>query len=140
MKIASTRGPRTSNSRRSEKVQSTDDGSFARHVSAIQSQTAGAVSGSAALGSVEALIAVQETGDSLQRGTAQDIRRADDLLDQLDEIRVGLLLGRFSQGRLEALVERLTQSPRHGSDEKLSDLLDQIELRARVELAKLSLA
>lgn len=137
MKIAGTRGPRASNNRRSEKTQSADDGAFARHVSAAQSQTAGALSGAAGLGSVEALLAVQASGDSLQKGAAQDVQRADDLLDRLDEIHVGLLLGRFSRSRLEALVERLAQSPRHSGDEKLRDLLDQIELRARVELAKL---
>ncbi len=137
MKIAGPSGPRANAGRKPDKANGAGDGSFARHVSAAQAAGAGAVSGATSLGSVEALLAVQATGDALDGGKARDINRADDLLDRLDEIHVGLLLGRFSRGRLEALVDRLTDSPRHSGDERLSDLLDQIELRARVELAKL---
>ncbi len=138
MKIAGTGGPRANASRKPDKANGAGDGSFARHVSAAQTASAGAVSGAASLGSVEALLAVQATGDALDGGKAQDIYRADDLLARLDEIHVGLLLGRFSRSRLEALVQRLAESPRHSGDERLSDLLDQIELRAQVELAKLA--
>lgn len=84
-------------------------------------------------------MAVQGAGDALDGGRSPDVIRAEDLLDRLEDIRVGLLLGRFSQGRLEALVSRLEQSRGPGVDEHLASLLDEIELRAKVELAKLAM-
>ena len=91
------------------------------------------------MGSVEALLAVQGAGDALDGGQAAGVVRAEDLLDRLEDIRVGLLLGRFSKGRLEALVGRLAESRGAVADERLSGLLDEIELRAKVELAKLAM-
>lgn len=59
------------------------------------------------------------------------------MLDQLEEIRVGLLTGAIPRDRLEAL-DRLVQENRgQVVDPRLGEILDEIELRARVELAKL---
>ncbi|MBM3507080.1 MAG: hypothetical protein FJX64_05030 [Alphaproteobacteria bacterium] len=64
-------------------------------------------------------------------------RRGFDLLDRLDEIRMGLLMGAIPKDRLGNLV-RLVRARRDGvMDPKLTAILDDIELRAMVELAKL---
>jgi hypothetical protein len=64
------------------------------------------------------------------------MRRAGDMLDLLDDIRVGLLEGRVPRGKLEGLL-RMVQSRRDEVvDPRLSAVLDEIELRAAVELAK----
>ena len=139
MKIAGTGGPRANAARRSDKSTASGDGAFAKHVSNAATPNAGAVAGSTQLSSVEALLAVQGTGDALDGGQAAGVARAEDLLDRLEDIRVGLLLGRFSRGRLENLVARLAQSRADGADERLGALLDEIELRAKVELAKLAM-
>jgi hypothetical protein len=89
--------------------------------------------------SVDALLAVQAIGDEEGR-RHQARRRGEALLDELDEVRHGLLVGSLSQPRLEALVG-LIQSERPGiSDPALSEVLDEIDLRAQVELAKLQRA
>lgn len=64
-------------------------------------------------------------------------RRGFDLLDRLDEIRMGLLMGTIPTDRLNNLL-RLVRGSRDGAmDPKLNAILDDIELRAMVELAKL---
>ena len=63
------------------------------------------------------------------------MRRGNQLLDTLDEIKTDLLVGRVSEGRLNQLMALISQA-RERSDPALDGLLDDIELRARVELAK----
>jgi hypothetical protein len=88
---------------------------------------------------VDALLAVQEIGEEEQR-RSRARRRGESLLDELEEVRHGLLLGLLPRHRLEALVD-LVESERPGiSDPALSDVLDEIDLRAQVELAKLQRA
>ncbi len=129
---------RSGPARRSGKSQGAADGGFAKHISGGSDPSTTAVSGAVGLGSVEALLSIQETPDPQQRTKSSGYRRAEDLLDRLDDIRIGLLLGRFSRGRLESLVTRLAEQRGGNLDPTLAGLLDEIELRAKVELAKLS--
>ena len=84
----------------------------------------------------DALLALQEVPDAGQRPSA-GLKRAGDLLDRLDEIRVGLLDGAIPRERLGQLVKTVRARREAVEDPRLATLLDEIELRARVELAKL---
>ncbi len=85
---------------------------------------------------LDSLLALQEVPDATQRRSA-GVRRGFDLLDRLDEIRMGLLTGSIPADRLSNLV-RLVRARRDGvMDPNLNSILDDIELRAMVELAKL---
>lgn len=75
----------------------------------------------------------------MQGGRSQEIDRAEELLDRLDQIRVGILTGSMSRGGLVSIVDRLQERRREGIEPRLAGLIDEIELRAKVELAKLSL-
>jgi hypothetical protein len=57
------------------------------------------------------------------------------MLDALDEMKVDLLAGRVGEGRLNQLLSLVGQA-REGSVPGLDSLLDDLELRVRVELAK----
>ena len=59
------------------------------------------------------------------------------MLDRLEEIRTGLLLGSIPRSQLHELAQVAQQTRESFVDPALSDVLDDIELRARVELAKL---
>ncbi len=96
------------------------------------------MSGVAHIGSVEALLAVQANASLSADASSADIRHAEDLLDRLDSIRVGILTGRISRASLEDIVSRLAVRRRGVAEPRLATLIDEIELRARVELAKLS--
>jgi hypothetical protein len=59
------------------------------------------------------------------------------MLDRLDEIRHGLLTGTLSRARLGELNDLVREQRGAVGDPGLAQVLDEIELRARVELAKL---
>jgi len=86
--------------------------------------------------SLDALIALQDVGGPLER-KRRAVGRAGRLLDILDGVKVGLLSGELSTGDLDRL-KRAIRDQRDQTDEpELEGLLDEIETRAEVELAKL---
>jgi hypothetical protein len=64
------------------------------------------------------------------------IRRGSGLLDRLDEIKLALLNGDADEGALDRLARSLREERADDDDKDLAALLDQIDLRASVELAK----
>ena len=97
-------------------------------------QTA-AVSTPAPVQSVDALLALQSTDDAL--GSARrGVARGQDLLDQLEDLRRTLLLGTVTRERLESLARLVENRRERIADPKLAELLDEIDLRVQVELAK----
>ncbi|MBB4210425.1 class II flagellar assembly regulator [Rhodothalassium salexigens DSM 2132] len=94
-------------------------------------------SAAAPVAATGSLLALQEAPDPAEEGRAKGMMRARSLLDQLEEVRRGLLLGAIPQNRLEALARMARQNREAFTDPRLNALLDEIELRAEVELAKL---
>jgi hypothetical protein len=92
---------------------------------------AGTVEGAA---SIEALLALQAVEDPLFR-KRKAMRRGQTLLDDLDALKADLLGGGVGEGRLNHLVAVIGQA-REASIEGLDAVLDEIELRVLVELAK----
>lgn len=83
---------------------------------------------------IDALLALQAAEDPT-RGRKKAIRRGRSMLDTLDALKADLLMGRISEGHLNQLMALLGQA-REQADPALDGVLDDIELRVRVELAK----
>ena len=83
---------------------------------------------------IEALLALQAVEDPLF-AKKKALRRGNALLDTLETIKTDLLLGQVNEGRLNQLMALIGQARQRGLPE-LDGVLDDIELRARVELAK----
>jgi len=93
------------------------------------------VSATAGVHAVSGILAAQEVDDAAARAS-RGKKRAQDMLDKLDDIRHGLLSGDLSADKLVDL-SRLVQSRKVAVDDPgLAQLLDEIDLRAQVELAK----
>lgn len=99
-----------------------------------QAQEARPTASIAAATSLDALLALQAFEDPLHR-RRKAARRGSQLVDTLEGLRGDLLVGRMAEGRLNQLMAVLSQA-RERSEPGLDALLDDIELRARVELAK----
>lgn len=83
--------------------------------------------------SVDALFAVQEVGSGARE---KPEARGRAILDKLDGLRHALLTGELSVVQLRDLAAHVASERQKAADERLAEVLDEIELRARVELAK----
>jgi hypothetical protein len=83
------------------------------------------------------LLAVQEVNPD-GRKPRRAVQRGKALLDSLDDIRDALLSGVLSGERLADLRDLVAADRESVDDPELAELLDEIDLRAQVELAKLS--
>lgn len=88
-------------------------------------------------GAVNALLSVQEVGDPVSDRRRRSLLQGHDVLDRLDELRHGLLAGTFPADKLDDLLRVVRIQHDHAVDPQLRDVLQEIEVRASVELAKL---
>lgn len=113
------------------------DAGFAERVAARPASSgAAAAAGLAPLTSLGALLAVQAVDDPLT-GRRRARERGERLLDALDELRLALIEGRLPARKLGALQALVGEQRAATDDPQLQAVLDEIELRAAVELAKL---
>lgn len=96
--------------------------------------TPSAAAAAANIGALGAMLALQEFEDPRER-RARGLKRGHDLLDRLEGLKIALLSGQLPEAELDALVANLATRLPTG-DAKLESVLDDIDLRARVELAK----
>jgi len=88
---------------------------------------------------IDALLVVQQVDNSVEREARRRlVRRGEELLDGLEELRHGLLMGEIPTGRMMALAQNVRARRENCGDPRLAAILDEIELRVEVELAKLS--
>lgn len=92
--------------------------------------------GGVTVNAVSALLAVQEIGDAGEENR-RAVQRGEDILESLDELRLGLLIGAFPKEKLDQLLKNVRRQHDHFHDARLREVLQEIELRAMVELAKL---
>jgi len=114
-------------------------GEFAERLKEAVAAGAGAVVETPAPATVESLLAVQEAPDAASersRGLAR--RYGHDLLDRLEEIRLGLLAGVIPKDKLAAIAQAVRQRRQKTDDPRLNAIIDEIELRCEVEIAKLT--
>jgi Class II flagellar assembly regulator len=94
------------------------------------------VSGPGPIAALDSILMLQAMDDSTQ-GKSKAQAHGEQLLDLLDSVRDGLLAGGIPRATLNKLAAAVTRRHEAFADPKLQDVLDQIELRAHVELAKL---
>ncbi len=88
------------------------------------------------IASIDAILALQGVDDSTT-GNKKALSKGQDLLDRLEEIRHGLLIGTIPVQQLQRLKETLSSYDVKATDPKLAEIVEEIEVRAAVELAKL---
>jgi hypothetical protein len=94
------------------------------------------VAGPGPIAALDSILMLQGMEDSTQ-GRSKGLAHGEQLLDLLDSVRDGLLAGGIPRATLNKLAAAVTRRHEAFADPKLQDVLDQIELRAHVELAKL---
>jgi hypothetical protein len=125
----------TSSTRRASGSGAARPGEFAKF---LDKAAPSAVSGGSPISSIDALFAAQSVDATDQEGRRQARQRGEELLNKLDDLRHGLLMGTLSRSQLLSLRTLVRSRRNTFTDPKLNELLDEIELRAEVEIAKLS--
>ncbi|WP_416899739.1 MAG: flagellar assembly protein FliX [Minwuia sp.] len=134
MKIETGRISSTGPARRAERRNGQPESSFALESSGPAASPARLTGMSGPSAASAVLLAQEEDTPSEKR--RRTIRRADDLLDRLDEIRLSLLSGRIAIDKLQNLRRALEQRTERADNPALQETLDAIDLRVEVELAK----
>ena len=141
MRIPEVKKPSTQSSRRAKKGEPARGVNFSEHLSQaskISSETEVSSRNTAVTG-INSILTVQEIIDQPEREERRQLAEwGNDILDSLDEIRHDLLIGAIPKERLETLAQRLRVRKASVSDPRLIDIINEIELRAEIELAKLS--
>ena len=91
------------------------------------------------IGSLDALLALQEVSGPLER-RRRAVKRAGQILDVLDEIKVAILGGDLAPMALDRLMTVVRERRDNAEDPGLEAVLNEIETRAAVEIAKLEMA
>jgi len=145
MKIKNVSGPKSTRPAKSAKRTSAADGAaFSEKVRAAQGagDDAGAVSGTGSAGAIvgmDGILAAQDVGDTTEDGARHQARTyGEQLLEQLEAIRNGLLMGHIPKEKLADLAQSMRQRRLVTADAEILAAIDEIELRAEVEIAKLS--
>jgi hypothetical protein len=132
-----TAATRASIAKRASNVSGT---AFSDALSTADSATAAAdgIQHTAAVSSAS-LIGLQEVSEEeLQR--RKSLKRGRMTIEALEKLRDGLLMGSVPMATLTALERLVKEERAHTLDPMLNAILDDIELRAAVELAKLEMS
>ncbi len=122
--------------RRTSKGASASDSTFS--VSNASDVRAQVVSGPGPIAALDSILTLQGMEDSTD-GRSKGLKHGEQLLDMLDQVRDGLLAGGIPRATLNRLANAVTKRRESFADPKLQSVLDEIELRAHVELAKLEM-
>ena len=142
MKVTRSGGPvPTAPARRTERKSAA--GGFAGHLDSVEAADAapevGGAVGAAGPGAVEAVFALQEVPDATDEHRRKQAKaHGEDLLDRLEAIRRWILTGAVPKAKLAELARQMRAQRRRTDDPGLEAILDDIELRAEVEIAKLT--
>lgn len=137
--ISSIRPPSTSQSTSKSKRGggASQSGGFAPTTpGASETSGAKAVVSAGMVASIDAVMALQTVDDPAGR-KARSMQRGVRILDDLDDLKIAILEGRVPLDRLERIIAKLAAEREASGDDGLDDVLDGIDLRAQVELAKL---
>ena len=140
MKISKVRGPKISPTGiKNKKSEETSDKFVDQLRGPSSLDEMGPASEGVSVSGIESVITLQEVPDATDkrsRASYRDYGR--DLLDRLDQIRMGILAGIFSKERLAELAHKLRERQKGTDDPRLNEIIKEIELRAEVEIAKLT--
>lgn len=112
------------------------EGDFGAYMAAGTPKTAGA-GATQSIARVDALLTVQAAESPTERTARRRMHaRGEGVLKELDKLRHGLLTGTMTIGHVIDIADVVASHREKVTDPRLSAILDEIDLRAQIELAK----
>lgn len=116
---------------------SSADGSFGSLITG-GSQESRSAAATHSIASIDALLAAQAVEDPTERAARKRMQaRADNILTELDNLRIALLTGTLTVGHIIDIADVVAAHREKIMDPRLHAVLDEIDLRAQIEIAKL---
>lgn len=129
---------KTDKSKKSSSTSGSSGGGFGVLLGTQDVEDAPAASQAHSVAKIDALLAVQATEDPTERKKRQAMtQRADRLLDELNKMRLNLLTGTLQLGHLIDLADVVSTHKERIQNPELQSVLDEIDLRAQIEIAKM---
>lgn len=124
----------------SKTVRKSGDGpSFSAYLNQSTRPSDNGVGGVNNVNVANAIFATQMVGEEEEREIRKKlVKRGKTMLEKLEEIRDGLLLGYIDKERLIEISRLVKENTPESSDPQLQEIMAEIELRVEVELAKLT--
>ncbi len=111
---------------------------FSSYLQKPSASNAAQVSAMSNINVVDAVLTAQMVNDEEEREIKKKLlKRGNSLLEKLEEIRLALLDGSISMGKLIEISRFVKERRFNTQDDKLNEIIAEIELRVEVELAKL---
>lgn len=138
MKVNRTKGTdAASKTKKSSPTQGDSDVDFSQFVQGGAEQST-QVSAAQSITQLDALLAIQETEDPTQKAAKKRaVLRSDKVLEKLDQIRIKMLGGDLTVGHMIDVADIVASHRDRIDDPSLTAIMDEIDLRAQVELAKM---
>ncbi len=97
--------------------------------------------GAGAIARIDVLLAAQASEDPTERAARGRMKkRGDQILRTLDKLRIGILTGTLTVGNLIDVADVVASHREKLNDPELVGILDEIDLRAQIEVAKMRMA
>ncbi len=113
------------------------DGTFGEMV-ASATKEASATTATQSIARVDALLAVQGVGTATERAAKRRMHdRGEQVIGQLDHLRLGILTGSLTLGQVIDIADVVASHREKINDPKMTAVLDEIDLRAQIEIAKM---
>jgi len=135
MKISGTSSISSKNLQKPKKAGAGGSGFAASISGAEESESVAQTGATSPIASIDALLSLQEVGSATDQ-RSKGLKHGHDMLDILEGIRRAILLGVISAQQLRNLADMARNHRQRGGDPALDAVLEEIELRAEVELAK----
>ncbi len=141
MKVGGTKG--ASGASGTKKTSSSSGGSnvdFSQFVNSGASETPSA-GATQSIAQLDVLLAAQEVEDPMQRTARNKMRaRSNNILEKLDQIRLKMLGGDLTIGHMLDVADVVASHRDKIDDPALTAIMDEVDLRAQVEIAKMRYA
>lgn len=111
---------------------------FADYLRSVDTREAGRLQATETLVQADAIFAAQMVDDEEEKQIkAKLVKKGNKLLEYLEDIRTSLLSGEIDKDKLIEISRLVKQKDVTTEDLKLREIMEEIELRVEVELAKL---
>lgn len=137
MKVGETKGPGATAKSKKSSSANAGGADFSQYVQGSSSEVSGPQA-TQSIAQLDALLAAQEAEDPTQKAARKRVcKRADTILDKLEDVRKRMLGGNLTVGHMIDVADVVACHRDKVDDPRLTSIMDEIDLRAQVEIAKL---